>query len=254
MKRWPISPVRDALHAQFMKTRAWLQQHREWQRLTRLPGWDVTILAVHLGESLRALTDSLQRPTREPALSIAEYTRHWAGAAPEIAERERTAAQGSTPMTALDRLDSEYIELQAALDDTRGDPVLAARRGPIRMSDFLVTRVNEFVVHSLDLTDGDGQILDAGALTASCRMLASILTERAPGRAVELRVPPYVAAQCVDGPRHTRGTPGNVVETDPVTWVELASGRLAWQSAVSAGRVRASGTRADLSAYLPVLS
>ena len=254
MKRWPVSPLRDALHAQFMKTRSWLQQQRDWQRPTRLAGWNVVVLTVHLGESLRALTDSLQRPTREKAQSIAQYTEQWSAAAGQIADREMTAANGVTPMTALDRLDSEYIELQNALDSTRGDPVLAARRGPIRMSDFLVTRVNEYVVHSLDLTDGDPSILDANALAAACRMLAGILTERAPGRAVELRVPPYVAAQCLEGPRHTRGTPGNVVECDPPTWVDLATGRLTWEGARGGGRLRASGTRADLSTYLPVLS
>jgi hypothetical protein len=71
---------------------------------------------------------------------------------------------------------------------------------------------------------------------------------------VEVRVPPYAAVQCVEGPRHTRGTPPNVIETDPRTWLELALGRTSWDAAVAAGRVRASGTRADLSAHLPVIS
>ena len=74
-----------------------------------------------------------------------------------------------------------------------------------------------------------------------------------PGRSVEVRVPPFAAVQCVEGPRHTRGTPPNVVETDPRTWLELATGRLEWSDAVEAGRVMASGTRADLSHWLPVL-
>ena len=65
-------------------------------------------------------------------------------------------------------------------------------------------------------------------------------------------MPPYGAVQCVAGPRHTRGTPPNVVETDPVTWVEIATGRVTWAAAVDAGRIRASGKRADLSGYLPV--
>jgi hypothetical protein len=69
---------------------------------------------------------------------------------------------------------------------------------------------------------------------------------------VELRVPPYVAVQAVAGPRHTRGTPPNVVETDPVTWLRLATGRLPWDEAVHTGRVAASGERADLSGYLPL--
>ncbi|GGK80897.1 hypothetical protein Sme01_44640 [Sphaerisporangium melleum] len=84
------------------------------------------------------------------------------------------------------------------------------------------------------------------------RHLLEVLAEQAPGRTVEVRVPPYAAVQCVPGPRHTRGTPPNVVETDPLTWLELATGRVAWQDAVDAGRVSASGARADLSAFLPL--
>jgi hypothetical protein len=81
-----------------------------------------------------------------------------------------------------------------------------------------------------------------------------VLEARAPGRAVEVRVPPFGAVQCVAGPRHTRGTPPNVVETDAVTWIMLAAGRTGWAAAVASGQVRASGPRADLSAYLPLVS
>jgi hypothetical protein len=84
------------------------------------------------------------------------------------------------------------------------------------------------------------------------RHLLLVLEEAAPGRSVEVRVPPVAAVQCVPGPRHTRGTPPNVVETDPVTWFRLATGRLDWAGAVVSGAVRASGARADLSPYLPV--
>ena len=68
----------------------------------------------------------------------------------------------------------------------------------------------------------------------------------------DVRVPPYGAVQCIAGPRHTRGTPPNTVETDPVTWLELALGRRTWADAVAAGAVRASGLRADLTAVLPL--
>jgi hypothetical protein len=78
------------------------------------------------------------------------------------------------------------------------------------------------------------------------------LAEVAPGHAVEVRVPPDGAVQAVDGPRHTRGTPPNVVETDPQTWLALATGMLTWHGAVAAGRVSASGERADLSDLLPL--
>lgn len=92
------------------------------------------------------------------------------------------------------------------------------------------------------------------ALRAAVRYSLGLLEQQVPGRTVEVRVPPFAAIQCVPGPRHTRGTPPNVVETDPLTWLDLAAGRLEWAAAVAAGRVRASGQRADLSAYLPVMS
>ena len=65
-------------------------------------------------------------------------------------------------------------------------------------------------------------------------------------------MPPFGAVQCVEGPRHTRGTPPNVVETDAETWLGLATGRLGWGEAVESGAVRASGERADLSDFLPI--
>jgi hypothetical protein len=78
------------------------------------------------------------------------------------------------------------------------------------------------------------------------------LAQQVPGRSVELRVPPHVAVQCVEGPRHTRGTPPNVVETDAPTWLRLAIGATTWHDAVAAGHVVASGNRADLGSYLPL--
>lgn len=81
-----------------------------------------------------------------------------------------------------------------------------------------------------------------------------LLASRAPGRAVEVRVPPFGAVQVIEGPRHTRGTPPNVIETDPATWILLAAGRLAWPHAAASGAIRASGPRADLGDYLPVWS
>jgi hypothetical protein len=93
-----------------------------------------------------------------------------------------------------------------------------------------------------------GRAVVGAAVKTSARWLA----QQVPGRSVELRVPPHVAVQCVPGPRHTRGTPPNVVETDAATWLRLASGRLDWATAVAEGRLTASGNRADLSAHLPL--
>jgi len=83
------------------------------------------------------------------------------------------------------------------------------------------------------------------------RYLAA-LQERAPGRSVEVRVPPYAAVQVIGGGTHTRGTPRAVIETDAETWLALATGELDWADAVASGRVHASGERADLSPYLPL--
>jgi Bacterial SCP ortholog len=87
---------------------------------------------------------------------------------------------------------------------------------------------------------------------AAVKTTARWLAQHAPGRSVELRVPPHVAVQCIEGPRHTRGTPPNVVETDAATWLRLATGELSWDRALADGRVSASGNRADLSAHLPL--
>ncbi|MQA27536.1 MAG: hypothetical protein GEU94_19200 [Micromonosporaceae bacterium] len=90
-------------------------------------------------------------------------------------------------------------------------------------------------------------------LASAVRMSLSVLARIAPGKAVEVRIPPYGAIQCGQGPRHTRGQPPNTVETDPVTWVRLAAGDLLWADAVESGLLHASGIRADLSAHIPVI-
>ena len=78
------------------------------------------------------------------------------------------------------------------------------------------------------------------------------LVKRAPGRAIEVRIPPYAAVQCGEGPTHTRGTPANVIEIDADTWLALANGELKWNDAMDRGLISASGARADLSEYLPI--
>ncbi|WP_229789731.1 sterol carrier family protein [Pilimelia terevasa] len=100
----------------------------------------------------------------------------------------------------------------------------------------------------------EGKSPGSATLREAVRALLAVLAAAAPGRAVEVRVPPYGAVQCGAGPRHTRGTPPNVVEVDPLTWVLLATGHLSWSDATAAGRVRASGVRADLSVFLPLLT
>jgi Bacterial SCP ortholog len=99
---------------------------------------------------------------------------------------------------------------------------------------------------------GAGLSPEPEALRGAVVHLLGVLADRAPGRAVEVRIPPYAAVQCVAGPRHTRGTPPNVVETDAITWILLATGRISWAKAAADGGLRASGPRADISSYLPL--
>ena len=90
------------------------------------------------------------------------------------------------------------------------------------------------------------------ALLSQVKESLSRLEKQAPGRAIEVRIPPYAAIQCGDGPTHTRGTPPNVIEMDAHTWLALATGEIAWHEAVAQGRISASGARADLTPWLPL--
>ncbi|MGJ9407135.1 sterol carrier family protein [Nesterenkonia aurantiaca] len=94
---------------------------------------------------------------------------------------------------------------------------------------------------------------DRRTVAAAVRYCLEELAELAPGNSVEVRVPPFGVTQCIEGPNHSRGTPPNVVELAPQDWLELATGATGWASASAAGRISASGTRADLSALLPLL-
>ena len=107
------------------------------------------------------------------------------------------------------------------------------------------------MIELLDAWDS-GEIPDRVAVKSAVKATLAALVDVAPGRSVEVRVPPYAAVQAVGGTTHRRGTPPAVVECDARTWLELATGRLDWAVAVSDGRVRASGERSDLSAYLPL--
>ena len=100
---------------------------------------------------------------------------------------------------------------------------------------------------------GAGPAPERAVVKAAVKESLAALTAVAPGRTVEVRVPPFGAVQCIEGPRHTRGTPPNVVETDPRTWLALATGRVDWATAVADGVLAVSGNRApDVSLYLPL--
>jgi len=117
------------------------------------------------------------------------------------------------------------------------------------------------VVARARIPDGEGDQAVAAAISGdvdravtatAVRYLLQLLGERYPGGAVEVRVPPFGAVQCIGGLKHTRGTPPNVVEMRPEVWLHVATGSRGWTDAMEAGAVQASGSRADLSGRLPI--
>ena len=105
------------------------------------------------------------------------------------------------------------------------------------------------------LVDGAGTEPDRADIAAAVRLTARYLAALAPGASVEVRIPPFVAVQCISGPKHTRGTPPNVVESDPRTWLRLVTGLTAFEQAVVDGSLRLSGSRAgEISSWFPLVS
>ncbi|WP_045876991.1 sterol carrier family protein [Pseudofrankia sp. DC12] len=223
-----------------------------------LPGWTVGALVAHCARSGGALAVAL---AAGPAAGVSaadavDYLGGVGARAEAVADTARSDAAGPGAVELRGRLRDAVAAsaggLQAALgagSSPGWDQVVSSPGGPIRLGDFVVTRCVEGVVHGLDL----GFAPARDALRIVTRALVDLLAARAPGRSVEVRVPPFAAVQVVDGPRHTRGTPPNVVEADPVAFVEVAAGRLEWARALATGRITASGDRADLRPWLPLL-
>jgi uncharacterized protein (TIGR03083 family) len=212
--------------------------------LTRCAGWRVAELDRHLGAVVARLAWLVAHPSDQPAdTTVAQ----WASRLPDLAagadEDARTSGPGLAEALPL---------LQQELAAARPDLVVEQRTGRHPLADALLFRVVELVAHGRDLPEPVAP--HRSALKPVVKALADLLAERAPGRHVEARIPPYAAVQCVEGPRHTRGTPPNVVEADPVAFVELCTGRLTWTDAARDGRVRTWGDRADLSPWLPLLT
>ncbi|MEV5437164.1 sterol carrier family protein [Streptomyces sp. NPDC052682] len=250
--------IRAAVLAQFGNVRAAVATLTDDQLglPTRLGDWTVRELAAHVTMAVETVSRNLER--EEPAkaeLALLDWPFATAARAAGIADGTRALAADHPDLDALYARTGERLSQKLA--DAPGTRLLAARTGAMTLADYLVTRTVELVVHTDDLNaavPGLAIPYDRQALAACTRLLADALAARAPGGSTEVRIPPYAVVQCVEGPRHTRGTPPNVVETDPLTWIRLATGRLAWQDAVQQAKVSASGERADLAPYLPLLA
>ncbi|MGC9409426.1 sterol carrier family protein [Streptomyces sp. DZ1-3] len=249
--------TRAAVLAQFQNVRAAVRTLTPGQLAlpTRLGDWTVRELVAHVGMALTAVDRLLDEP--EPARQdgrLLDWPSAIAADADAIAGTARRLAADHPDLDAhLADVERRFIE---RLDTHPGGRLLPTSAGALPLADYVVTRTVELVVHTDDLTaavPGLDIPLDRQALAAATRLLADALAAKAPGASTEVRIPPYAVVQCVEGPRHTRGTPPNVVETDPLTWVRLAAGRLTWKDAVAGAKLSASGERADLGALLPLL-
>jgi uncharacterized protein (TIGR03083 family) len=256
-----VAAIRDAAISQWRAIEAMVDDvpDADFGSPTRLGNWTVAELVAHLGGNPTHIPRLLAAPAGPDArmIGVLDYYGDDDDAKAAIADRGRRDSIGRSPAQLRADVHRQTAEAVELLGGLRDDTVLTVgEQQTMYLDEYLVSRCLEGCIHTLDLAAATGieARLDRDALAATARTLARMLAGQAPGRSVEVRVPPYVAVQCVEGPRHTRGTPGNVIETDPVTWLELATGRLRWADAREAGRVSASGERADLSAYLPVLS
>ena len=229
-------------------------------------GWTVAQLCAHIVRTVNAVSRALGEPAQpartaqparpaqqaRPACTAEDYFVVARERYEAIDAGARVEAAGQSPAQLRTALGGAVDRARADLDGRDGQTVVEAALGPIRLADFLETRCVEAVVHGLDLPGSARVDPDPQALRAAVRLLTDMLAARAPGRSVEVRVPPYAVVSCGVGPQHTRGTPPNVVEVPAVVFVELVSGRLDWAAALREGAT-ASGARADLSRYLPLL-
>jgi uncharacterized protein (TIGR03083 family) len=259
-----VSSRGPAAHAALAELRAQGEQLVAWfaalpgesfARATVLPEWDVRQLLAHLVLVYSGATRGLGQSTDEPATPAAQYVQRYRRDVAQIAASTAQTAHGRSADELVAALHAAVDALPAELGPAR---TVVGGRGPIGALDWVRTRVVDVVVHCDDLNRSVPEVapipIEAAALATAVRTLVEIFAAQAPGRSVELRVPPLIAVQAVAGPRHTRGTPPNVVETDPITWLRVATGRTPFADTVASGAVRASGSRADLAPYLPVLS
>lgn len=223
-----------------------------------LPGWDVRTLLGHLVLIVGGLAPWLERPSRNQPLTALQFVAGYRPAADGIAAATESRTGRAAPAELIEALLAGAQTASEAVAGRAADEVIEAPRGPILVGDWIATRLLDVAVHADDLSRSLPERPPApfapGVLRRCARILAAMIAEAAPGRTVELRIPPAAAVQIVQGPRHTRGTPPNVVETDPLTWLRLATGRAQFADEVRTGAVRASGARADLTALLPLFS
>lgn len=257
-----LARVAAALTAQSRDTVAWLSSvpASDFARPSVLPGWRVRHLTAHLVAVQSELFEALDQPTSARPVSVGDYLQGYRMAnhrSNALCEELATHHSGAELTSQLRR---NLDEAESRISEPTVAEIVAAPRDPLRTPDYLRTRLVEWVVHSDDLSrslpDREPIPLGRAALAETVRVLGEALARLHPGHSVELRVPPFAAYQCgtgEDDPTHTRGTPPNVVECDPLVFLRLACGRQTFADARDNHQLTASGTRSDLSDWLPLL-
>ncbi|MEU0392337.1 sterol carrier family protein [Streptomyces sp. NPDC006208] len=255
LRSYDHDTIRAAVLAQFGHVRQAVESLTPEQLAlpTRLGDWTVRELSAHIAMTSGLVARYVTLPEPERAdVALLDWPFATVTAAGQVDEDTRAFAADQEPAELFARVAARIGELLPAVP---ADRLVPMRFGGMRLGDFLVTRTVELIVHTDDLNAATGLEIpyDRKALAACTRLLADALAVKAPGASTEVRIPPFAVVQCIEGPRHTRGTPPNVVETDPLTWIRLATGRTGWREAVDAAQVSASGERADLGGLLPIL-
>ena len=242
----------------------------DYDRPAALPGWDVRLLT---GLALWQLTEmgyQLDRPSVTRPVTLETYAAHMLATAPRRHEHAAAIAGRDSGPSLGEQLLARAEEVTSAVQEGSLPPLVDTGAGQLSLLDFLRVHVTEAVVFSDDVHRSlaahgrQTRPMERRPVATAVRALADILSARAPGQAIEVRVPPYAAVQVGDPasavggrltpiPTHTRGTPPAVIEMDPTTFLRLMAGRLSWNEAVTSHAVAASGQRADLSPLLPLM-
>lgn len=200
-----------------------------------------------LGRAMYLVADTLQvvaNDTRGTPLSLGDHLQLRSMAWDDVTEQISGLMGEEDPATLHRQLSPLVSEMSATLARPDLPNTVASAFGTVRLIDYL--RANTIV--AVELAIASVGVAQPAALAEAVRSLAGVLADRFPGRTIEVRVPPYVAVQMgafSDGPTHTRGTPPNVVETDPQSFLAVATGRQSWHRAVEGGKISHSGAHAE---------
>ena len=209
---------------------------------TDCAGWTVEDLETHIAITARGLVRIADKGTEgAPTGGVQQWAQQLPGLADAVDEMTKAERLSLAPQV-------KAVDEALALHPE--DRIVEQLTGRHTLGDAALFRLIEAVVHGLDAAITP----DPSALKIVVKELARVLADRHPGKSVEVRIPPYAAVQCVEGPPHTRGTPPNVVEAEPVAFLRLCAGRERWENLIRYGRISARGERSDLSVLMPLLS